>query len=372
MKNIILFSFFNSNNIGDKAISDYFYRSLQSKYNVICCSNEGNFDINGSYESERLVFFEKVKRKICIALGIRYQSPLYKIFLKKYKSLLETADLVILGGGNLLMDYARKSSSYQKILDYVKVANKKNVSVYALSIGIGPFATNRQLEGAVDVLNMCDYVSFRDQSSYDLYVQNGGNSQRSVVSIDPVFALPQKTIENPVQDKGISINIIDPFWFGEKYREAVRSAYINFIKHLSDCYPSTNIFLFATEKSDVAFLNDICRIFEGNDKINEVLVSDLFSLQNLYLSSSLVIGARMHSLIIAFASYVRVIGLSWSQKVDSFFDIIGHSESVVPIEQLGENISYILDLITKEEQWDFDVVRNKADLLLMRDMKEIE
>ena len=119
-------------------------------------------------------------------------------------------------------------------------------------------------------------------------------------------------------------------------------------------------------------MNDICRIFEGNDKINEVLVSDLFSLQNLYLSSSLVIGARMHSLIIAFASYVRVIGLSWSQNVDSFFDIIGHSESVVPIEQLGENISYILDLITKEEQWDFDVVRNKADLLLMRDMKEIE
>ncbi|MBR3953238.1 MAG: polysaccharide pyruvyl transferase family protein [Oscillospiraceae bacterium] len=370
MDTVILFSFFNSNNIGDKAISETFLKNLSEKFKVIRCSNEGDFNVYNKYVGENLGIFERVKRKLLILCGKNYFSPRYKKFMKQYEEYLKDCKAVVIGGGNILMDYSEKTNSHKKLNEYIKIANEKGRKCYALSVGIGPFATEKQLENAVKTLEGCEYVSFRDKASYDLFIKGGGNPEKAKISIDPVFTLPYDGTKRK-SDNIIAVNIVKPSWYGESYQEKTIDDYSRFIGFLAKRYPEKDIVLFSTETNDNEGMN---RVFDANKNEKNVSLRQIGSIDELrdfYSRCSLVIGARMHSLIIAYSCRIPVTGLSWTSKVSEFFRIIGKPHRYVDLKALGGSFEKICKISEAEEDWDFDLLIKKAEELLKKDLEEI-
>ena len=370
MDTIILFSFFNSNNIGDREISGYFMENLSEYYHVIPCSNEGDFDIHNKYVAEELTLIEKIKRKICRYTNVKYLTPRYKDFIEKYKGKLDSVNFIVLGGGNVLMDYSDKTNSFTKYKEYLTFAKEKNVKCYALSIGIGPFSNKNQLKGAVETLNLCDYISFRDKQSYELFVNNGGNSNICEISIDPVIS---KEYERKSACNRIAINVVNPSWYGKDYCTKVFAGYVSLIENIAKQYPEKNISIFTTELNDISCLK---RIYEKCSNLTNLEIRETFSIDQLtalYKDSEFVIGARMHSLIIAYACHVPIVGLSWSEKVSGFFNIINKREYCFDIIDLQRKIDEICNIVfCNKDKWEFSQIIDFANNLLNRDMEEIK
>ena len=66
-------------------------------------------------------------------------------------------------------------------------------------------------------------------------------------------------------------------------------------------------------------------------------------LLKMYSTFDLVIGTRMHSMIIAVSQNIPVIGLSWQQKVDEMFKNINLTNSCYGIENLEDHLDEILE-----------------------------
>lgn len=371
MDTIVLFSFFNSNNVGDKAISEIFLQNLSKQYRVVCCSMEGNFHIHHKYVSEKLSIVQKIKRKVYIYAKRPYQSPRYKQFIKEYNEQLENASAIVLGGGNLLMDYSAKTASYTKIDEYIRLATQKGKQCFAFSIGIGPFATEEQLKKAIDTLNACKYISFRDEQSYQLFIDNGGKKDIAHIGMDPVFTLGYDNSNKKTRD-AIAVNIVKPYWFGEKYQEKVLGDYTHLVKQLAVENPEKRIVLFTTELNDVEGME---QVYKASSYLKNVYTAQMLTvneLKELYDGSEIVIGARMHSLIIAYACRVPVVGLAWTKKVNSFFDIIHKPKRCLELKDLGDCVDKICGIIQEDDTvWDFESTIEKAHHLLQCDLEEI-
>ena len=371
MKRILLFSFFNSNNIGDRAISTIFRETFETEYEVVCCSNEGSFNICDKYTPEEILFGERIKRKILCVLKKRYKSPMYKRFLDEYKNKLDKCSCVVFGGGNLMMDYSKKTNSSYKIQDYVEIAKAYGCKCYAFSIGIGPFASNIQAKRAAETLNMFDYITFRDKKSYDLFVNNGGIKGIAGISIDPVFSL--SSIDSSNCDRNvIALNVINPTWFGVDNAKNILNQYCRFVLDLSERFPNNTISLFCTELTDRKAQEYIYDYVSDRNNVTVVDIYDIKQLNKLYSCSKIVLGARMHSLIIAYGHRVPVIGLSWTDKVCEFFSIIDKPERCFNIFEMCENKDRIFDLIEVNEEWDFEPLINKSICSLSRALEVIE
>ncbi len=372
MKSIILFGFFNSNNIGDRVISEIICRNLSSQFKVTCCSNEGDFVLYNKYVNEKLNLYEKIKHRICLCCGRLYKSPKYKAFIKTYKEALKHSSAIIFGGGNLLMDYSEKTLSFAKYNEYMTLANECGKKCYAISIGIGPFATAKQRKMAIRTLNKCRYVSFRDKSSYDLFINNGGEKKIAHISMDPVFTLPYVKKKVKTCDT-IAVNIVNPYWYGSVYTGKVLNDYVRLIKQLSKKYPSMRIALFSTELNDMAGVKYVYSETCSRTNVFMERTEELDELKSLYDRSRVVIGTRMHSLIIAYSCKVPVVGLSWSEKVSSFFEIIDQPTRCIKLNDLGEKMGDVFRMIEDENViWNFEHRVTKAKQLLLRDVKEIE
>src|SRR5690606_35725486 len=67
----------------------------------------------------------------------------------------------------------------------------------------------------------------------------------------------------------------------------------------------------------------------------------------------LVVGMRLHSLIMAAASYVPAVGIAYDPKVSHFCSLVGYPciPSVVDLQETMSNIPMIEDVLSNYEQY---------------------
>lgn len=367
-------SFFNSNNIGDKVIADILLNKLSSQYSVVPCSIEGSFEIRNRYIGEKLNLFQRALIKASKYFKFRYLTSQYKKFLKQYKKELKGCSRVFLGGGNLLMDYSDKTKSYQKVLDYISIAADNNVDCFALSVGIGPFYSTEQARQAVAALNQCKKITFRDEGSLRLFLENGGIAEKASICYDPAFlfaGLKRIATDNVNLREKIAINIIYPSWEGEQRAVAALNGYVKLIKEILQRSPSESIELFCTEANDYHALEYVADKV-GESKVSVQSVENIDDLIALYQNTKTVIGARMHSLIIAYSCHIPMLGLSWAAKVNEFFNIIERPDYCFSLDELEDSISDICNKLgSTMPEWNYDEIISKADMLLQENLIRI-
>jgi len=351
----ILISFFNSDNIGDVIIANILYEFMKNICNTEKISyNSEPFvytDINKMYIRNKGNIKKLIKiilYRLIIMCNIEKIADYYRKYHKsenenKVEEKIAGSDMVVIGGGNMIFDvgkFSRSASSFKKIIDMAKNHNKK---VFVVSIGIGPFVTQLQEKQAVKALNRCDFITFRDSRSLEIY-RKYYNDNKVFLTVDPVFMLPcYVSTDNNKEEHIVGINLFNNRLAKEKQKKynEVMKGYVELINMLLQ-NTGLKIVLFSTDLNDYEVIDDVHKkISTPNVEVRRI--SGFDDLIRLYNEIDLLIGCRMHSMIIAYTQYIPVIGLSWQPKVDSFFDIINQPECVFCYDRIYDNLKQILN-----------------------------
>lgn len=373
----LLISFFNSHNIGDCMIAEILFEKVSKFYDTEKCGYAGYLqkitDPNNIKKTNavkkrsnlrnlvyQLLHKFKLESVISTYRLLRYESCHY---LKKK---LQGVDLVVIGGGNMIFDEFEYSDSAFRFNKIVSMAKARHIKVFAISLGIGPFQTIIQEQNACKALNKCDYITFRDNKSYNIYAKHIEDLGNVCISIDPVFMIENYSSSLNKSKQIIGLNIMNSKLIDDsedKYRFLI-GKYTDLIDQLIENL-DLDIVLFSTDSMDYVMLQDVYlqATKKKNIKIEEINGFD--DLINLYNKIPLLIGMRMHAMIIAFTQGIPVIGLSWQPKVDAFFDIIDSKDSVFNYNDIENSVNDIVILckekllgLDKEMKKNGEILRN--------------
>ena len=346
---VLMVSFISSSNLGDQLIVKTIDENLLGDHEVIKydyqLAKEENQSLvksakNNSFLKE--IYVNHFRKTIVVDKlrdAINKRNARNNPNWEQFKEDLSQVDLLVFGGGNAIFDLTKHSSSYYMFNLIVEEAIKLNVPTFACSIGIGPFMSESQLENTVSTLSKCTYVTVRDRKSYT-YLKDLDNAE---LSIDPVFDLSKVEKRITSDKKTIGLSIID--LINNKQTTEDNEAYIAGIVALIEKMDQYRIVLYSSEPKDYKTVDDIYAKVKHLDYVEYEYIDTIDKLLNLYAQLDLVIGARMHSLIVAVSQNIPIIGLSWQPKVRAMFDMIDESDAVFEIKNIQSDIQDILSLV---------------------------
>lgn len=348
-----LVSFIDSSNIGDRLIAEtlseqlltgieikkYSYKLIeesQVKINRNLVRRSKPHDIYYKYFRQ----LPLIKNVVSKGKWIRSRRRMYNSEdIQRFEAALQQSDFLMIGGGNAIFDLSPATLSAQRFDQVVSLAKQHQLPIFVSSIGIGPFCTKKQQNAAIATLKKCDFVSFRDKRSLE-YLKNAGHPA-AYASVDPVFLLPEvETFEQLKAQKKlqqrIGICVID-----YRITGCSRKDYLNYLKDMKNLIhdlatAKKEIILFSSEVQDYETIETLYADFLKEPQVNVVFVKEKEDLLALYQSLNLVIGTRMHSMIVAVSQFVPIIGLSWQQKVVEMFKNLGIEEDVLAIADLSK------------------------------------
>lgn len=378
---VTLVSFIDSSNIGDRLIaatlSEQLLAGIETRKYSYKLIEESKIKINKNLvrRSKTHEIYYKYFRQLPLVRNLvsrgkwlRSRRKMYDpADIQHFEETLAQTDLLVIGGGNAIFDLSSATLSAQRFDQVVSLANKHQIPVFVSSIGIGPFCTEKQKNAAVNTLKKCEYVTFRDERSLR-YLENTQHPA-AYASVDPVFLLPeslpfeQLKAQRALQER-IGICVID-----YRITGCSRKDYLDYLEEMKVLIQrlaqmKKKIVLFSSEVQDYETIETLYSDFQKSAEVKVVLVKDREDLLDLYQSLNLVIGTRMHSMIVAVSQFVPIIGLSWQQKVVEMFKNLEMEEDVLAIEDLNENRGLLSKKIAEK------LTDNERELIKMRQRKE--
>lgn len=378
--NAILISFFGTSNIGDLLISGSLNEKV-SKFSKVTNLDYLGKEVIEQVNIEKAIDSYTTKKKSTKFLKyLGRKTFLNQVFMRlkrnmdlfsfpEYEENLNTAEAVIIGGGNMIFDLEPDTLSAKRFDYYVTKAKEKNLPVYAISLGIGPFQNKYQQKYSVKALEKCDYITFRDNHSLELFKEYNTTHPNVKVVPDPVFFL-----DSPEQQeitKKIGLNIINPQLFDAQFdRNMVKDDYKSLVKNLLAEFEE-DIIIYNTEAKDFDFCAEVYEAFSNNERVTLFKVNSLEDLYEVYSETKLIIGTRMHSLITAFSQGQPIVGISWQQKVDAMFELLNDPQSVFRIDKIDEELEDIIKRVRFKLDT-LDEYENKYFVETMDKLKKLE
>ena len=269
---------------------------------------------------------------------------------------VKNCDLLISGGGSLLQDVTSKNG----ILYYLGIIGlaqfkKKPVMIYAQ--GIGPIGHERNRRLTAKLLNKAQAITVRDLPSRQALLDMGVH-QAVQVGVDPVMGLEASRVDagwgraalealgwQPEGGPTLMIAIRPWTEEGERLRELALTG-----DH------------FANRGWQVVFLP----MHYGEDNEESQRVADIMhqpalilpdnytplETMALFQNSDLVLGMRLHTLIMAAVLGKPMAAISYDPKIDGFMQSLRLENDIMPVEQVdsAELIKLLEDIWSAKEQ----------------------
>jgi polysaccharide pyruvyl transferase CsaB len=220
---------------------------------------------------------------------------------------LKQSDIFIWGGGSLMQD-ATSVTSPIYYAGLMALAQKRGLKTIAWAQGIGPLNRTFTRWLTKQALLGCTAISVRDSGSAELL---RGWDLDPLVAPDPVWALQSSTakgLENFPSPRIAVILRSHPLLTGDRL-VALTDALINF-------QVATNSFILLVPfqpAQDLAIAKYIAAQIPDHSSI--VSIQDPKELKGLFKEVEMVIGMRLHSIIMAAAEGCRCFALSYDPKV---------------------------------------------------------
>lgn len=337
MKRIAIFGSYNGSSIGDTAILFGMLSSLLAENKsleitvltmkkCINLENETLFDFDNRNIKEQPInifssessLLQRVKNIFNLFLvKLKFVSVIDSRELKKQ---LANCEQLLIGGGNLLMDYY---PSWPEVMrDVCHEATKLKVPYYFLGVGAGPINSEKSkliFKGLVNNSVAC-YV--RDRASKEV-LANAGIEKNVFVSMDLAFGIKSIHPESYSKDR-ITINLASVYAKGwpeentEKFEAYIEQAII-ITKNLCSKYKTKKLEVFS---SNYPLDNYACEYFikrlPSDFSVtynNEMLTVSEIILLNQRAIASLV--TRLHAGIMASKSCKNLYAIVYQPKVET-------------------------------------------------------
>jgi len=304
---IVLSGYYGFNNLGDEAVLYSILRTLRTakpdlKFTVL--SNDPS----------------KTKKAYNVEAVNRWS-------LKEVLRALYQCDLLISGGGSLLQDTTSPKSLlyYLGVVFLAKLLDKK-VIYYAQ--GVGPINSYLGRKLVPLVSNMVDIIAVRDQDSKNLLQQLGVKKPPIYVKADAVLGLYRNEIERKsgqdlLERYGIDLSNKRPM-IGIAVRQwQGLTGYLKAVAQLADelIRRGYRVLLLPMHfPEDVTVSRELTRLMEEEPVLIKEQCS-VVEMLGVIGELDLMIGMRLHSLIMAAVMGVPSVGISYDPKVDSFLKL---------------------------------------------------
>jgi len=333
MINILIGGYYGAGNLGDEAILECMLKDFRA------LRSDLNFFVTSWNPSQT--------------------SKLYNVKAIHWKDLPGLLDagqhssLIILGGGGLFQDYwgididTYLRTSYRDITSYGSLpllANLLGIPCMIYAVGLGPFKSAEALQHTRFAFENCQASTLRDSDSLELLRKSGFFIDNSIpnprVLADPVFTLASnkdddKFVEKLLLDNQIDIhkNLIavvlrhwDPNGTGLGWLENIATGLNNFLLE-NDSFQVILLSFQKNELSEITNDGAINKIFQKFDYQNKYhRLDEQFTpriAQALFKKCDLVLGMRLHSLIMGINAGTPIVGIPYDPKVTSLMTSAG-------------------------------------------------
>jgi polysaccharide pyruvyl transferase CsaB len=361
---------YGNGNEGDEAILEGVINQVLAAYaierkDIIVFSNQPAL-ISKKHGVQSVELFQK-----------RKSDPMKFIATVKHnKPIIRDLDLLIMGGGGILMDLYRNNPIVYGMYAYMARTTKTPYVIYG--VGAGPIATTLGRKLLRYIGNGAKVVTVRDPKSKDL-LQSIGVKQAIHVIADPAFFIqpPEKPVDKQAT---LSIGVTAVPYYNkiywpthdeEKYHNYIHGMAKN-LDAIVENFPSSIINFFSTKHPyDTEATKDIRNAMQHKDR-TKIVEEDFKENENGMMhreilefinQQDLIIGTRLHSIILALVAKKPIIAVSYHHKVKDFLDSIGCGELVVPIETIHLNSHDCLSILQKMDQ-DWDETKSQFDKVL--------
>lgn len=285
---ILIIGYYGAKNIGDELLLKATAQILEENINNIEISaitydknyTERNTNINGISRNK----FSNILREI------------------------NNNDFIIVGGGSLLQNKTSNRSLiyYLMILWYALKTGKK---VYLLGNGIGPISEGVFKNITLNILKKMERITVRDIESYKYLknneVKNVFLGSDLVYNIEDIFE-----IENKYNNRKIGINLRE--W--NNIKDIIKEI-IPLIKFFSEKNIEVKLISFQ-KNNDNLVLQEIVNKIGYELEIVELETPE--DIKKAYSDLDLLIGMRLHSLIVSSLFEIPFMGIVYDPKVKSF------------------------------------------------------
>jgi polysaccharide pyruvyl transferase CsaB len=271
------------------------------------------------------------------------------------------ANAFILGGGGMLKDYGKGDEGVSKWLEDMEVAQRLGVPNMTWGVGVGRVWTAESKRWIIDVLPKSDGIFVRDRQSADA-LSALGIVDGVTVTCDAALMLPglddfqKRHATRTGAEVGANVLVCLRHWhvtgswtFDEEVFGKAKSSLARLLDYLtSDKCASITFVPFRTEgktDDDREVEEEVRSLATGGSRTHIInYVPSGHEFLQLAADSDLVIGMRLHALILASAIGVPCVGISYEDKVRSYMSSIGADNWVLSIEDLSfEDLKRIAD-----------------------------
>lgn len=270
---------------------------------------------------------------------------------KKNREYIQSLDLLVIGGGGILMDFYKREA--QLFGTYALMAKNYKVPYVVYGCGAGPIHTSMGKWSLRFLCRFADSISVRDPQSKQLLESIG--VKRSIIVIgDPAFALKTNTKVHNATPTRIGVSAV-PFFnlnYWPQGNESKYNAYINGmaknLDHLAEAH-NVQFTFFATKfPQDVEATKHIKNYMKYKENV-EIIDKNLSPEQIIEITNEqdVVIGTRLHSLILATASATPIIAVSYHNKVNDFMHLANLGEYCFSMDSIEQEESMFNQAFSK-------------------------
>ncbi len=302
---IIIYGGYSCGNFGDELILTGLVKQLKSIF--------GNPEI--------MIWPAQGRKKFIM----HENAELNQLNIFKLCNRIKSADLVIIGGGGLIQEYSPTKSFIRVLNLVVNLIGKFNQNIIFYSLGAGPLTENSKLI-IKETLSYGKYISTRDQAS-KLLLESCGLNRHIHIDDDPTydinFGIIQQGKKTTLKRIGFAIRPIHTLQQNDKINNSeIRRMFIEAIRGLiKDSKIEVVLFPFQTgHEGDLTEAIQIKKALkEFNDSIRIVIPDKNYqSIVEEYGLCDLIVGMRLHSLILASCLNIPFIAINNHPKIAAF------------------------------------------------------
>ncbi|SES88514.1 polysaccharide pyruvyl transferase CsaB [Oceanobacillus limi] len=350
---------YGNDNEGDEAILEGVIVQLEEAYEIerkeIVVFSNNPEQISNKHGVQSVELFQKKKSDPMKFLATVIHN----------KPIIRDLDLLIIGGGGILMDLYRNGAIIYGM--YGWLAKLTNTPYVIYGAGAGPISTLLGRTILKSLGNSANLITVRDPKSKALLESIGVKKPIHVISDPAFFVKAPKPIANKLDKLQIGVTAVPyyniNYWPVEdksKYNHYINGMATNLDNLLRE-YPNAKVNFFSTKHPyDTEVTKDIRElmrykgrsvVYEEEMKLEKKGMNHKEILQFIG-EQDIVIGTRLHSLILSLVTNIPIIAISYHQKVKDFMDSIDCSDLVIPIDELSEREDFFLKTYMEmEKDW---------------------
>lgn len=251
-----------------------------------------------------------------------------------------TLDVLIIGGGNLIMDLYSSWPIYPLI--YVILAKLTRVPVMFYAVGAGPIKSRRARRYFKLACRLADKISLRDEESLILLNEKLKiKTHKLCLAADPALCLErQESIMRKRDPSSLVVGMtVVPYYSPKYWPDPHLDLYKTYVASMADVVneissqAGVKVLLFATNyPNDLIVARDIVNEINYQGRIelieNRLSVPEIIS---LIAACDVMIGTRLHSLILSLVAGTPFLAFSYQSKVKAFCNRIGLDRYVIPL-----------------------------------------